>query len=52
MSLSLRQAAEITHVNFTYLGQVERGEKQPTDVWITGYVKLLGEYRADQELAS
>jgi cytoskeletal protein RodZ len=52
MGLSLRGAAAITHVNFTYLGQVERMQKQPSDVWITGYVKLLGEHRADTEHAA
>lgn len=48
LDLTLRQAADITHVNFTYLGQVERGQKQPTDVWLTGYLKLLGEYKAER----
>jgi transcriptional regulator with XRE-family HTH domain len=41
-NLSLRQAASVAHVNFTYLGQVERGEREPTSEWLASYVKALG----------
>jgi transcriptional regulator with XRE-family HTH domain len=41
-NLSLRQAANVAHVNFTYLGQVERGEREPTSEWLASYVKALG----------
>ena len=40
--MSLRQAASVAHVNFTYLGQVERGEREPTSEWLASYVKALG----------
>lgn len=42
MGLTLRSAAKATHVNFTYLGQVEREEKNPSAEWITAYVQGLG----------
>lgn len=52
LGLSLREAAAVTHVDYGYLGRVERQQNTPTDVWITSYVKLLGQYRADMERAS
>ena len=49
MSLTLRAAASVAHVNFTYLGQVERGEKQPSSEWLSAYVKALGVAAANRE---
>ena len=42
LNLTLRQAANVAHVNFTYLAQVERSEKEPTDAWLTAYMRGLG----------
>lgn len=42
MDLTLREAANVTHVNFTYLAQVERGERNPSAEWLAAYVKALG----------
>lgn len=50
LNLTLRQAANVTHVNFTYLGQVERGEKQPSSEWLSAYVKALGVEMASREV--
>lgn len=49
MDLTLRDAAKVTHVNFTYLAQVERGEKQPSAEWTTAYVQGLGVEMAARE---
>ena len=49
LGMTLRQAANVTHVNFTYLGQVERGEKQPSSEWLSAYVKALGVEMAARE---
>lgn len=49
LGATLRQAAGVTHVNFTYLGQVERGEKSPSSEWLSAYVKALGAYAAQSE---
>lgn len=45
--MTLRQAANVAHVNFTYLGQVERGEREPTSEWLASYVKAIGVAVAD-----
>lgn len=50
--MSLRHAASVAHVNFTYLGQVERGEKEPTSEWLASYVKALGTAIAAEEPAA
>lgn len=50
LGLTLRQCAAVTHVNFTYLGQVERGERNPSDAWLRSYVVAVGEYVADREV--
>ena len=42
LGMTLREAANVTHVNFTYLAQVERGEKEPSSEWLSAYVKALG----------
>ena len=42
LGMTLRQAANVTHVNFTYLAQVERGEREPSNEWLSAYVKALG----------
>jgi hypothetical protein len=39
----------VTHVNFTYLGQVERGEKNPSPDWLSAYIKALGVEMAARE---
>jgi transcriptional regulator with XRE-family HTH domain len=49
LNLTLRQAANVTHVNFTYLGQVERGEKNPSPDWLSAYIKALGVEMAARE---
>lgn len=48
LGLSLRDAAARTFVNFTYLAQVERGERTPTDAWLNAYISGLGRALADQ----
>lgn len=50
LNMTLRQAANVTHVNFTYLSQVERGERVPTDAWLGAYVKGLGVEIAQREM--
>lgn len=49
LGLTLRQAANVTHVNFTYLAQVERGDKTPSDSWLNAYVTGLGVSLADRD---
>lgn len=50
-NMTLRQAANVAHVNFTYLGQVERGEREPTSEWLASYVKALGAAIAEEPAA-
>lgn len=50
--MTLRQAANVTHVNFTYLAQVERGEREPSNEWLSAYVKALGVEIAGREDAA
>lgn len=52
LGLTLRDAARIAGVNFTYLAQVERGEKQPTDSWLSTYVRGLGVNLAERDAAA
>lgn len=52
LGLTLRECASVTHVNFTYLGQVERGERNPSDAWLRAYVENVGEFAADREAAA
>lgn len=49
LGLNLRDCAAITHVNFTYLGQVERGERKPSPSWLHTYMESLGIYLADKQ---
>lgn len=49
LRITLRHAASVAHVNFTYLAQVERGERQPSSEWLSAYVKALGVYAAQSE---
>lgn len=49
IGLTLREAAKATHVNFTYLAQVEREEKTPSAEWITAYVQGLGVEMANRQ---
>ena len=48
--MTLREAANVAHVNFTYLGQVERGEKSPSAEWVSAYVHALGADLAERDL--
>lgn len=50
LGLTLRQCANVTHVNFTYLGQVERGERNPSDAWLRSYVVAIGAHVAAREV--
>ena len=50
LNLTLRDCASVTHVNFTYLGQVERGERNPSDSWLRSYMESVGEYVAHREM--
>lgn len=50
LGLNLRDAAKIAGVSFTYLGQVERGNRVPSDSWLRAYVEAMGTYLADQEV--
>lgn len=50
LGLTLRDCANVTHVNFTYLGQVERGERSPSNAWLQAYMEHIGAYLADREL--
>lgn len=50
--MTLRDAANVTHVNFTYLAQVERGEREPSSEWLSAYVKALGVEIAHREDAA
>lgn len=49
LHLTLRECANVTHVNFTYLGQVERGDRSPSDSWLRNYMEAVGEYVALRE---
>ena len=49
LGLTLRDCAAVTHVNFTYLGQVERGERTPSASWLQTYTEALGVYLADKQ---
>ena len=49
LGLTLRDCANVTHVNFTYLGQVERGERSPSDSWLRNYMESVGEHVALRE---
>lgn len=49
LGATLREAANVAHVNFTYLGQVERGEREPSSEWLSAYVKALGIHAAQSE---
>lgn len=42
LGLNLRDAAKSAHVSFTYLAEVERGERTPTDAWLRSYTEHLG----------
>lgn len=50
LGLNLRDAAKATHVNFTYLGQVERGDRTPSDAWLRSYTEHLGALVASREV--
>lgn len=50
LDLTLRDCANVTHVNFTYLGQVERGERNPSDSWLRSYMESVGQYVARREM--
>lgn len=52
IGMTLRDAANVTHVNFTYLAQVERGEREPSSEWLSAYVKALGVEIAHREDAA
>jgi transcriptional regulator with XRE-family HTH domain len=52
VGLSLRDAAKVGHVNFTYLAQVEREEKNPSAEWITAYMQGLGVEMAQRQDAA
>jgi transcriptional regulator with XRE-family HTH domain len=49
LGLTLRDCANVTHVNFTYLGQVERGERNPSDAWLRAYMETIGAHVASLE---
>ena len=49
LGLNLRDAAKAAGISFTYLGQVERGERTPSDAWIRAYTEHLGGIVADRE---
>lgn len=40
-NLTLRQVADRAGTSFAYLGQVERGEKTPTDRWLRDVLSAL-----------
>ena len=40
-NLTLRQVADRAGTSFAYLGQVERGEKNPTDRWLRDVLEAL-----------
>lgn len=50
LGLTLRDCANVTHVNFTYLGQIERGERNPSDSWLRSYLEAVGEFVASREV--
>lgn len=50
LGLNLRNCAAVTHTNFTYLGQVERGERNPSAAWLQNYSEALGAYVADKQI--
>lgn len=52
LSLNLRDAAKAAGVSFTYLGQVERGERVPTDAWVRAYTEVLAAVVAEREAAA
>lgn len=45
--LSLRQLAERAGVNFSYLSQVERGEKKPSARWMAAVEHALADNLSD-----
>lgn len=42
--LSLRQLAALADVEYGYLGQVERGEREPTARWLKDVTDALGKH--------
>jgi len=52
LGLNLRDAAKAAGVSFTYLGEVERGERAPSDIWLRSYIEHLGTVAADREVAA
>jgi predicted transcriptional regulator len=52
LGMTLRECANVTHVNFTYLGQVERGERNPSDSWLRSYMESVGSFLADRDVAA
>lgn len=52
LGLNLRDAAKAAGVSFTYLGQVERGERAPSDSWLRAYIEHLGTVAADRDASA
>lgn len=42
--LSLRQLARLAEVEYGYLAQVERGEREPTPRWLKAVTDALGKH--------